>query len=157
MHPLIPPLSLVFHLHPSSRPPPPPYLHQSFSPLRSPYIPLSPSPLSLCLSIYYRTHRYSCTELVWVKRCSNIVAMLDEIYFVWQSRELIVYKANYTKICKIFNKYVFFLILKMSNIKRCYNVAATLFMNIQRCSNVIWQHFPHFRPTLPLNIVATYA
>ena len=27
--------------------------------------------------------------------------------------------------------------MKMSNIKRCYNVAATLFGNIQRCSNVI--------------------
>ena len=45
--------------------------------------------------------------------------------------------------------------MKMSNIKRCYNVASTLFGNIQRCSNVIWQHFLHFRSKLSLNVVAT--
>ena len=47
---------------------------------------------------------------------------------------------------------IFCVAMKMSNIKRCYNVAATLFDNIQRCSNVIWQHLPHFRPKLPFNV-----
>ena len=26
----------------------------------------------------------SCAELVWDKRCSNLVATFDQIYFVWQ-------------------------------------------------------------------------
>ena len=45
---------------------------------------------------------------------------------------------------------IFRVAMKVSNIKRCYNVAATLFSgNIQRLSNVIWQHFPHFHSKLP--------
>ena len=46
--------------------------------------------------------------------------------------------------------------MKMSNTKRCYDVAATLLTTYNvNCSNVIWQHFPHFRSKLPLNVVAS--
>ena len=110
----------------------------------------------------FKTLLESCAELVWDKRCSNIVATFDQIYFVWQcrwhklsiERTHCIYKANYTKICKIC---VLFSILKMINIKRCYSVAETLSYNIQRCSNVIWHHFHHFGSTLPLNVVAMFA
>ena len=75
----------------------------------------------------------SFTELGWDKRCSNVVATFDQIYFEWQCRwhEFAIERGHCIqgKLCKnmwnIQLRWVF-LILKMSNIKRCYNVAATL-------------------------------
>ena len=61
--------------------------------------------------------------------------------YIWHNQENSLY---IRQIIKKYVRYVFFPILRMSNLKRCYNVAATLFGNIQRCSNVIWQHFPTF-------------
>ena len=73
----------------------------------------------------FKTLLESCAEQTLQQPCSN----------VWPN------------ICRV--------AITISNIKRCYNVAAMLFGNIQRCSNVIWQHLHHFRSKLPLNVVAT--
>ena len=115
---------------------------------------------------FFKTLLESCAELVWDKRCSNIVATFDKYISCGnvddtssQSRELIVYKANYTKICKIcfFIQYWKWVISNVVTTLQqrylaTYNVAATLFGNIfptfaQRCHSTLW-HLSHSFPGL---------
>ena len=60
------------------------------------------------------------------------VATFDQIYFVWQWKWVISNVVTTSQ-----QRYL-----------ATYNVAATLFGNIQRCSNVIWQISPHCRSKL---------
>ena len=76
----------------------------------------------------FKTLLENCAGLVWNKRCSNLVATFDQIYFVWQWKWVISNVATTLQ-----QRYL-----------ATYNVAATLFGNIQRCSNVIWHNFPTF-------------
>ena len=79
---------------------------------------------SSTLSVYAQlTHNVfitwleSCAKLFWDKRCSNLVATFDQIYFVWQWKWVISNVATTLQ-----QRYL-----------ATYNVAKI---------NVIWQHFP---------------
>ena len=75
----------------------------------------------------------SCAELFWDKRCSNLVATFDQIYFVWQWKWVISNVATTLQ-----QRYL-----------ATYNVAATLFGNIcptfaQSCHSTLWQRSRNF-------------
>ena len=75
----------------------------------------------------------SCAELFWDKRCSNLVATFDQIYFVWQFIWVIS-----NVVTTLQQRYL-----------ATYNVAATLFGNIsptfaQSCHSTLWQRSRNF-------------
>ena len=76
----------------------------------------------------FKTLLDGCAEIVWDKRCSNIVATFDQIYFVWQWK-WVISNVDTT--------------LQQRYLATC-NVAATLFGNIcstfaQSCHSTLWE------------------
>ena len=93
----------------------------------------------------FKTLLETCAELVWDRRCSNLVATFDQIYFVWQWKLVIS-----NVVATLQQRYL-----------ATYNVAATLFGNIsptfaqsyhstlwKRARNYPWLRFHNFHSML---------
>ena len=93
---------------------------------------LGPTPSQLTHNVFI-TLLESCAELFWDKRCSNLVATFDQLYFVWQWKWVIS-----NVVTTLQQRYL-----------ATYNVAATLFGKIcptfaQSFHSTLWQRSRNF-------------